>query len=163
MRTFRYAILLPCVHLILAAPLCYRQQRKRWQNWQNIPRVQTQADREKASTDPTNGRVADNAWGWDPCYEYRPSAATRLLYTVEFPAALIVGYEDCSPGILEPLLRKSTSVRIKSRLLLVGLFLALGIGVQWWLIGTWLDHLGKTRKSIRGWGIPPVIITLAGW
>ncbi len=157
MKNVRYSLVLPAVHLLLAIILIYPEQRE---SWKYIPLAQAVQDQERAHL-PTSESSSDE---WNPCYEHHASRGQRLLYSVELPTGMLLGpdgtSDGCSPGALTPVLRKlGNQMRIKTGWIFTDFLLASGVWVQWYLIGVWLQFLGKRERVSRKWEIPVAVIT----
>ncbi len=132
--------------------------------WRFIPRIQIEEDFEKTAPRPIfqSGPMI----AWNPCYEYRPSTADRFIFTVEFPAGMVIaphGASGCNPTLLRPILQKLKNwMRVQPRIVLLDSLLLLGIAGQWWLVGRWLDRLRERRKHTMRWIIPVATITIPG-
>jgi hypothetical protein len=151
----RYALALPLLHLAIAAPPMIHQQSE---GWRYIPIEQAVEDIDRERPEP-----ARDAMLWNPCYEYRLPSAGRLVLTADFPVALLIGSsaDDCALGAIRLIPnRLKYHVRVKTRVIFIDCLLALGIFVQWWLLGGWLDRLYKRSKPTRRWVVPIAIITL---
>lgn len=158
-RSVRFALLLPLLHLsILAAPL-FREER---QVWRYIPILQAWQDEEKAHPDFGSGGMPAL-----PCYEYRFSNAARLIFIVNLPTALLIGSPQGCPQSLLALatggLKPPTPVMsVRTGVILTATLIVLGICLQWWLIGRWLDRRRAQLKSVRVSILPTAVITLCG-
>jgi hypothetical protein len=150
----RYAVILPLLHLAIAAPPTVHQQLR---GWRFIPQTQAAKDFDKAHPQPAAARML-----WDPCYEYRLPSAGRLILTADFPVALLVGssVDECALSALSLIPNElKYYVRVKTRVILTDCLLALGILAQWWLVGGWLDQRYAQSKPTRRWIIPIAVIT----
>ena len=150
----RYAFILPLLHLAIATPPTIHQQSR---DWRFIPQIQAAEDFDKAQATPAAGMP------WDPCYEYRLPSDGRVLISADFPVALLVGLpaDECALSALS-LIPNGLKyyIRLKTRVLFVDGLLALGIFVQWWLVGAWLDQRFTQSKPARRWIIPIAVITV---
>jgi hypothetical protein len=160
MKNIRYVLLSPLIHFTIAAPLIYYQQAK---TWEYIPHIQAVQDTEKESWIPSG----EEQFAWSPCYEYRPSIANKFVYTVEFPAGVLIGldptHNGCDPGALALVLRRHMHhVRLKTAIVILNCLLAVGICAQWSLVGLWIDRLRRSLKPARRWTITVGVITVAG-
>jgi hypothetical protein len=145
----------------MSVPVIYNEEAA---YWRYVPRIQAAEDFEK--TAPPSIVHSGPIVGWLPCYEYRPSTADKFIFAVEFPAGMLIapyGASACNPALLRPILQKLKSrMRLKTRIVLLDCLLLLGIVVQWWLVGLWIDHLREQHRSARRWIIPAAAITIAG-
>jgi hypothetical protein len=150
----RYALILPLLHLAIAAPpVVHRQSR----GWRFIQQTQAAEDFDKAHPEPVGSRLL-----WDLCYEYRLPSDGRLILAADLPVALLVGssVDECALSAIRLVPdRLKYYVRVKTRVILTDCLLVLGIVVQWWLVGGWLDQRYKQSKPIRWWIIPITVIT----
>jgi hypothetical protein len=151
----RYALALPLLHLaIAAAPMIHQQS----EGWRYIPIEQAVEDLDRERPEP-----ASDAMLWSPCYEYRLPSAGRLIFAADFPVALLIGSsaDDCSLGTIRQVPnRLKYYLRVKTRVVIIDCLQALGIFVQWWLVGGWLDQRYKQSKPTRRWVVPIAIITV---
>jgi len=151
----RYALILPLLHLAIAAPPVVHHQSE---EWQFIPQAQAAEDFDKAHPGPIAAGMP-----WDPCYEYRLPSAGRLILTADFPVALLVNSsaDECAlrtTGLIPNGLKYY--VPVKTRVIVTDCLLVLGIIVQWWLVGGWLDERHAQSKPTRQWIIPVAVITV---
>jgi hypothetical protein len=153
----RYALILPLLHLAIAGPPAVHHQSK---EWRFIPEWQAAEDFDKAHPEPVAAGMP-----WDPCYEYRLPSAGRLILAADFPVALLVGSsaDECALRTMS-LIPNGLKyyVRVKTRVILTDCLLALGIFVQWWLVGGWLDQRYTQSRPTRLWTIPIAVITVGG-
>ena len=159
-KRFRYAFLLPVLHLAIAVPAMFRENLS---IWEFVPQAQAVEDHERDH--PEQISAAPDDFAWSPCYEYRISPAARLILTADLPAALLVGTSpnECALGAARPIMtRLKYRVRMKSRMILVDCLLFVGIIAQWFLVGRWLDRLAALSKPLRRWIVPNAIIALGG-
>jgi len=129
--------------------------------WRYAATAQAGENFEKQHPTPTSG---DAVWWWD-CYEYRPSAASRLMFAVDLPTAILIGTSayECAQGAVRPIMNKLRyHMRVKSRIILIECLLVLGILVQWWLVGRWLDRVCRGSWPTRRWIMPIAITTTCG-
>ncbi len=151
----RYAFILPLLHLAIAAPPTIHQQSR---DWRFIPQMQAAEDFDKS-----HAKTLAAGMPWDPCYEYRLPSDGRVLISADFPVALLVGLpaDECALSALSLIPNGlKYSLHVKSRVFLVDCLLALGIFVQWWLVGAWLDQRFTQSKPARRWIIPIAVITV---
>jgi hypothetical protein len=139
MKAPRYSILLPVLHLFLAALLIYHQQERIWPYLRNTPPVD----------EPEIAKPIQMDIAWTPCYEYRPIVADHFVMSVEFPTGIAMGldgtFRGCNPGVLAFLFRK-LRMRAKNGTIFLDILLALGIAGQWWLIGWRIDACTKEQN-----------------
>lgn len=161
MKSIRYGLLLPLLHLVISLPVIYYEEAS---TWRYLPRLQIEEDFEK--TNPEPAVHAGPQIAWEPCYEYRASTADRLIFAVEFPSALLIalhGGAACNPTLLRPLLeRLKRWTRVKTRIMLLDILLVLGIAGQWWLVGWRIDRLRDQHKRARRRIVLAVTITISG-
>jgi hypothetical protein len=155
MYRIRYALLLPLMHLGIAGPAMFHQEST---VWRYAPRAQQFEDFEAKYPAPEGGAVP-----FDPCYEYRLSSATRTIAAANLPAALLVGAS--ADGCASPsawLIRNRLKYRlgVKTRIIALDTFIVLGILVQWWLVGSWLDRRVTQSQPTRRWIVPIAVITV---
>jgi hypothetical protein len=151
----RYALILPLLHLAIAAPPTVYQQSG---GWRFIPQTQAAEDFDKTHPQPAAARMP-----WDPCYEYRLPSSGRLILTADFPVALLVGssVDECALSALSLIPNgMKYHVRVKTRVMLTDCLLVLGIFLQWWLVGGWIDQRYAQSKPTRRWIIPIAVITV---
>jgi hypothetical protein len=160
-KAFRYSLLLPLIHLAISVPVIYYEEAS---IWRQIPRIQVGEDLEKTAPPPIfqSGPMI----AWNPRYEYRPSTADRFVFTVEFPAGMLIaphGASGCNPTLLRPILQKLKNwMHVQPRIVLLDSLLLLEIAGQWWLIGRWIDSLRVRRKQTKRWIVPIAAITISG-
>lgn len=151
----RYALILPSLHLAIAALPTVHQQSGAWRF---IPQTQAAEDFDKAHPNPVASGVP-----WDPCYEYRLPSGSRLILAADFPVALLVGSpaDECALSAIS-LIPNGLKyyVRVKTRVILTDCLLVLGIFMQWCWVGGWLDQRYKQSKPTRRWIIPVALITV---
>ncbi|MGA9304688.1 MAG: hypothetical protein WBW31_04705 [Candidatus Sulfotelmatobacter sp.] len=156
-KSIRYALLLPLLHLaIVAAPLFHHAETL----WRYIPTVQRSEDYEKDH--PPNKALDVYYW---PCYEYRMSTADRVMFAAEFPAATLVGFDqECLPAavrsVLYPLMKYR--VRVRTRIIVIDFLFLTGVFAQWFLVGGWLDLLSWRSMMTRWWIILVAVISGGG-
>jgi len=151
----RYGLILPLLHLAIAAPPMFHHE---YQGWRFIPQAQAAEDFDKEHPGPVRAGMP-----WDPCYEYRMPSDSRVIFAADFPAALLIGSsaDGCALGAIRLIPNRLKYYgRVKSRVILIDCLLALGIFVQWWLVGSWLDQRYKQSKPTRRWVMPIAIITV---
>jgi hypothetical protein len=149
-----YALILPLLHLAIAGPPAVHHQSK---EWRFIPEWQAAEDFDKGHPEPVAAGMP-----WDPCYEYQVPSAGRLILTADFPVALLVGSsaDDCALGAIRLIPGAlKYHVRVKTRVILIDCLLALGIFVQWWLVGGWLDRQYGQSNPTRRWIVLIALIT----
>jgi hypothetical protein len=155
MHKIRYALLLPLMHLGIAGPAMFHQEST---VWRYAPRAQQFEDFEAKYPAPEVGGVP-----FERCYEYRLSSATRTIAAANLPTALLVGAsaDGCaSPaGWLIPN-RLRYRLGVKTWVIALETFIVLGILVQWWLVGSWLDRRVTQSKPVRRWAVPIAVITV---
>jgi hypothetical protein len=160
-KSIRYGLLLPLLHLVISLPVIYYEEAS---TWRYLPRLQIEEDFEK--TNPEPAVHAGPQIAWEPCYEYRASTADRLIFAVEFPSGLFIaphGGAGCNPTLLRPLLQKLKGwVRVKTRLVLLDFLLVLGIVGQWGLVGRSIDRQREQGKPARSWIVLAATITISG-
>ncbi len=160
-KALRYSLLLPLIHFVISVPVIYHEEAL---YWRFIPRIQIEEDFEKTAPRPIfqSGPMI----AWNPCYEYRPSTADRLIFAVEIPAGMLIsphGASGCNPTLLRPILQKLKNwMRLRPRIVLLDSLLLLGIAGQWWVVGHWIDRLRERRKHTKRWIVPVVTITICG-
>jgi hypothetical protein len=128
------------------------------EGWRYIPIEQAVED-----IDRERPELGSDAMLLSPCYEYRLPSAGRLILAADFPAALLIGSsaDDCALGAIRLIPnRVKYHVHVKTRVIFIDCLLALGIFVQWWLVGVGLDQLYKRSKPTRRWVVPIAIITV---
>ncbi len=153
----RYALLLPLLHLAIAgSPLFHQESQVRG----HTPLVQRFEDLEKEyPTSPSEGMPIE------PCFEYRPSSATRTILAADLPVAILVGAsgEYCDWGAIRLIPNRLLHrLQVKTRVILVECLIVLGIFAQWWLVGFWIDQRRRQSRPMRRWIIPVAIITAGG-
>lgn len=146
--------------MLIAVPLTYHRQA---QTWQYIPHIQKLRD--EYAVHPS--RNEDLYSGFDPCYEHRLNTEERFLYVVELPTGLIIGpdgtSDNCDPGALSRVLHVlGNHISVKAGWIFTDCILAIGIWIQWYLIGYWLDFLKNADRHVFRWVIPAVVITACG-
>jgi hypothetical protein len=154
---FRYALVLPVLHLAIALPPLFHQELG---VWRYIPEAQAIEDFEKAHPPSQSNGVQ-----WDPCYEYRMSSDSRLIFAADLPVAVLIGTSayGCSLGAVRLVpIRLNLYMRVKSSVILIEALIVLGVFTQWWLIGSWLDRRYNQSKAMRRWIIPIAVITVGG-
>jgi hypothetical protein len=153
----RYALLLPLLHLlIVASPLSRRAETL----WHYIPTAQAAEDYER--NHPPNDASGDYNWN---CYEYRVSTDDRVIVAAEFPAAVLIGFDqECWPAVVRPTLYRLLKyhVRVSSRVILIDCLFLAGTLALWFLIGRWLDLLHKRSVTMRWWVILVAVISGGG-
>ena len=155
MYRIRYALLLPLMHLGIAGPAMFHQEST---VWRYAPRAQQFEDFEAKYPAPEGGAVP-----FDPCYEYRLSSATRTIAAANLPAALLVGAsaDGCaSPSAWLIPNRLKYRLGVKTCVIALETFIVLGILVQWWLVGGWLDRRVTQSQPTRRWIVPIAVITV---
>ena len=121
MKALRYSLLLPLIHLALSLPVILHEEAS---TWLYMKRLQMVEDFEKAAPPPVthSGPMIE----WQPCNEYRPSIADRLIFAVEFPSGMLIpphGGAGCNPTMLGPLLQELKRwMRVKTRIVLLDFF-----------------------------------------
>jgi hypothetical protein len=88
--------------------------------------------------------------------------ASRLILTADLQVALLIGSsaDECAANAYRPILKRlKYYVRVKIRVIVVDCLLVLGILVQWWLVGSWLDRVPRQVRPLRRWIIPIAVIT----
>jgi hypothetical protein len=158
-KRIRYSLLLPLLHLAIAAPPIFRQEVRLWDYL-----AHAQLSEDYVRDHPV---AADNAMQpfMNPCYEYRASAAERLTTAADLPTAFLIGSSarECAPGATKAILNKfKYRLRVKTRVILISCLMVLGIFFQWLLLGVWLDRVRKHAKAMYWWFTPIAVITLAG-
>ena len=151
----RYALALPLLHLAIAAPPTIHQQSR---EWRFIPEMQAAEDFDKSQP-----KHRTSGMPWDACYEYRLPSDGRVLISADFPVAVLIGLpaDECAFSAISLIPnRLKYYIRLKTRVLFVDGLLALGIFVQWWLIGAWLDQRFTRSKPAGRWFIPVAVITI---
>ena len=155
MRRIRYALLLPLMHLGIAGPPMFHQEST---VWRYVPQAQELEDFEAKYPAPEGGGVPV-----EPCYEYRFSSATRTIVAANLPTALLVGAsaDGCaSPAARLIPNRVKYQLSVKTWVIALETLIVLGIIVQWWLVGGWLDQRYTQSKPTRRWIIPVTVITV---
>jgi hypothetical protein len=155
MRRIRYALLLPLMHLGIAGPPIFHQEST---VWRYFPQAQEFQDFETKYPAPKDGGML-----LEPCYEYRFSSATRTIFAANLPTGLLVGASaDGCASLTARLIpnRVKYQLGVKTWVIALETFIVLGIIVQWWLIGRWLDRRYTQSKPTRRWIIPIAVITV---
>ena len=155
MYRIRYALLLPLMHLGIAGPAMFHQEST---VWRYAPRAQQFEDFGAKYPAPEGDAVP-----FDPCYEYRLSSATRTIAAANLPAALLVGAsaDGCaSPSAWLIPNRLKYRLGVKTWVIALETFIVLGILVQWWLVGSWLDRRVTQSQPTRRWIVPIAVITV---
>lgn len=126
--------------------------------WQYAPIAQQVQDYERMQPVDAAGFVAE------PCYEYRFSNASRVILVANLPTVFLIGTPDgCPRSALERALEGAKfGFSVKSRIVLRGGLILIGVIAQWWLIGRWLDHRRPQQTRMLRWGVPVAVITVAG-
>ncbi len=156
-KRIRYALLLPALHLLIVAPPIFRRVERLGHYT-----AKSQAVEDYQTDHPPTDESSDYDW---KCYEYRVSTADRLILSAEFPAAVLVGYDqECSPAavrsILDWLLKYR--VRVSSRIIVIDCLFLAGVSAQWLLIGRWLDLLHQRSMTTRWWTVVVAVISGEG-
>ena len=167
MKTIRYAVWLPLVHLAIMTPLISLEEARSWKFT-----AQQQAAEDDLRAHPPKPKSPQNAEsqiGWDPYYEYRPPISVNAIYTVELPAAFLIrwcghppGTYTFSPPYNETWCRLFGLARVRTRIVFLDSLLLAAIYAQWWLVGWRLDRLHLQGKPTRLIYIPALVITIAG-
>jgi len=155
MYRIRYALLLPLMHLGIAGPAMFHQEST---VWRYAPRAQQFEDFEAKYPAPEVGGVR-----FERCYEYRLSSATRTIAAANLPTALLVGAsaDGCtSPAAWLIPNRLRCRLGVKTWVIALETFIVLGIPVQWWLVGSWLDRRVTQSQPTRRWIVPIAVITV---
>ena len=155
MQRIRYALLLPLMHLGIAGPPMFHQEST---VWRYAPQAQELGDFEAKYPAPEGGGAP-----FEPCYEYRFSSATRTIVAANLPTALLVGAS--ADGCASPTARLIPNrlkyhLGVKTWVIALETLIVVGILVQWWLVGGWLDRQYAQSKPTRRWIIPIAVITI---
>jgi len=126
--------------------------------WQYAPRAQEFEDFEAKHPATEGGGVP-----FEPCYEYRFSSATRTIVAANLPTALLVGAS--ADGCASPTARLIPNrlkyqLGVKTWVIALETLIVLGILVQWWLVGGWLDQRFTQSKPTLRWIAPIAVITV---
>ena len=154
-------ILLPLIHLILASAWISHEAAMLWPY---LPRLQQEEDFEREH--PPVASMSEV--GWDDS-EYRPSYQAVGLITIDpvpallalarFPFRFASGNSIHGPVLAAVMHPLTDRLRLKTRILVLdGLFLSL-VGVQWFLIGRWLDSKASPNKPRFLIFQPPLLIS----
>jgi len=159
-RRIRFALLLPLLHLgILAAPMFREESRV----WQYVPQAQSNEDWERKWEGEHPG--TSEGMATPPCYEYRFSNADRLIFAIDTPVSSVLGVsgDGCPESLLRPTIEKlNYRLPVRSRVILAETLIVLGVWMQWWLIGRWLDRKRTQLRPIRLSIVPAAVITMCG-
>jgi hypothetical protein len=152
---WRYSILLPLLHMVLSGILIFSEESRTW----NFAMFHWSDEEILHLTKPKPGEIA-----FDPGYEFRPRTGVKVIMGAECPAYLLVGWYGRPPsrnGWLQPtLVRRLQHISPKARVVTLDVVLVLTIGLQWWLVGRWIDDRALGRQGSRRL-IPVGIITLS--
>lgn len=155
MKRIRFALFLPLLHLAIITPSFLIREAK---VWKYAPIAQQERDYEQMHPGDTGRLVVE------PCYEYRFSNASRVIFATNLPAALLIGTPDGCPRSALELASDGAKlgISVKNEIILRGSLIVLGILAQWWLVGRWLDHQRRQLNRVWLYGVPVAIVTLAG-
>lgn len=100
----------------------------------------------------------------------------RTVHALNMPVSLVVGWYSHPIGLytnslLGPsLLRMSRHLAVKSRVVVLDAVLVAGIGLQWWLIGLWIERRAPLARVLRAMagsmtvlGIVMTLVTVIEW
>ncbi len=172
MKALRYSLLLPLIHLAIAIPLIYREESRNWAAEthliQTLDAIERAAEVARSGPAPSQPSASPRV-GWDPIsFDYRPTISVKAIYTVEWPAGMLVGWYMHPPslyfgGALQYMLpRLVKRLEGGARIVLLDCVLLLAIWAQWWLVGCQLDRLQRQRQKMRVWALPVAVITVGG-
>jgi hypothetical protein len=156
-KRIRYAVVLALLHLLIgAAPMFDRAEGL----WHLIPVLQASEDYEEKA--PPSEAYAVGYW---PSYEYRVSAVDRVMFAAEFPAAVLVGFDqECLLAVVRPLVYSLMKYRFRvaTRIVLIDLLFLGGVLGQWFLVGRSIDLRNQRSMATRWWLVVVAIISGGG-
>ena len=166
MRKFWF-LLLPLVHMGLAGVWIAHEHA---QLWPYLPRFQASEDFQRTHPPvPESKKSADDVdWDWE-LSEYRLSVQAIALLTIDPGPAILAGFNfpfrstqwsstkiPVLAAISHPL---TDHLRLKTRIIVLDGLLLFLVGLQWFLIGRWVDRRASLIKRTSLIRVPPLQIS----
>lgn len=153
--SIRWAVMLPFLHVCLSLIWIWQHDARYWRDLATLQKIE---DYYRSHPAPSTG-TAENEVDFAMESEYRPPLEVKAIIGVDPVPILLAGFDfpftakggrgkPMSAPLLLPL---ANHLRLKSRIVALHTFLAILVGLQWWLLGRHLDlspdvRFGKELK-----------------
>lgn len=139
-RQLRSALILAAIYVLIAAVLMIREEWVMLKEFRHIKMSHDWYERHMENLPPQ--KPINSQVGWDcRLSDYFPSFRVKLIYLLNFPTALLLGWyrhpvDSCTPPLI---MRAGQKLQIEVhgwyRIVLFDSVLLLAIGVHWFLLG----------------------------
>jgi hypothetical protein len=144
----RWSLCLLVMHSCLAVLLIGSEE---FYNWHTYEFWQLEEQRSQKPFSPVLDKGTQQALSVDHWLDARE----RVFHSLNLPVSILLGWYSHplsiqSNSILGPfLLRICHGVSVKTRVVILDGVLLLGICLQWWLVGLWLEHSVRFVRALR--------------
>ncbi|HTD22640.1 MAG TPA: hypothetical protein VK738_08305 [Terriglobales bacterium] len=181
MKKWRWSILLPAVHVVIAASIMVPEQIFEWRgiraqsNYEQhdeANRVRRQQERAQQhrhfAEGPGSYGTSEDAYWNSMLNEYRAPYAARVMYFINLPASVLVGWYGFPMSLsfyslLWPVLGLAAdAMHWGMRIIVLDLLFVATVTLQWWLMGKLLDVLRERKGRDPVWKWLVLFITRSG-
>jgi hypothetical protein len=144
----RWSVSLLLVHSCLALLLMGSEE---FYDWHQYEYWQSEEDNLRKPISPVLGKDIQEAMSVDRW----PDVRERTFHALNIPMSILLGWYShpvsiYTNSVLGPLLlRVSQHTSVKSRVAILDAVLLLGICLQWWLVGLWLERPRPLARVLR--------------